>query len=628
MDNWLERSILAIVLGILVFGSLAMGAVPTASFLVIQGAVVVAMILWGLRLCISQKPQLLWPPLGWVVLAFTALAIGRYFTADIEYVARQELIQVLVCTAVYFIAVNNLYRQEYAQIISFTLIFLGMGIAGYAAFQFFTHSNHVWHLITPYVGRGTGTYISPNNLAGFLEMLIPLAFAYVLAGRMKPLLRILLGYAALVMMVGLMVTFSRGGWMACSLALFFLLGVMLTQRGHRLPALALLVVMLGSGTLFVTQYLSKTASYIKRTEVTNDKNQIDLDLRAGMWRAAEQMWRDNFWFGTGPAHFDYRFREYRPESVQARPDRAHNDYLNLLADWGVIGGIIVLAGMATFAAGLWKTWRHVRRSENDLNSRNSNRFAFFTGAAASLLALAVHSTIDFNLHIPANALIGVTLLALLSSNLRFATENYWVNMRLPLKSVATAALAISVIYLGYETSRHAREYCWLSKAERLPNFSYEQAAAWEKAFAVEPMNFTTSYNIGEVYRTRSFEGGDNYANLAKTAMDWYARGIKLNPHDGYNYLRTGMCLDWLDRHAEAPPFLSHAEALDPNGYFTVANIGWHYLQTGDYPAAKVWCERSLRLKWSDNPIASSCLKVAEQKLAEQASGKTIFVPQL
>ena len=108
------------------------------------------------------------------------------------------------------------------------------------------------------------------------------------------------------------------------------------------------------------------------------------------------------------------------------PDRAHNDYLNLLADWGAAGGIIVLAGMVAFGAGLRKTWKHVRPSENDFGRGLSNRFAFFLGAAAGLLALAVHSVVDFNLHIPANAILGVTLLALLSSNLRFATERYWL----------------------------------------------------------------------------------------------------------------------------------------------------------------------------------------------------------
>ena len=126
-----------------------------------------------------------------------------------------------------FIAiVNNLYRQEFSQIISFTLIFLAMGISAYAVFQYFTHSERVWNLVAMYSGRGTGTYISPNNLACFLAMILPLALAYLLAGRITPMMRIVLGYAALVILVGIAVTFSRGGWMACAAALLALLGIL------------------------------------------------------------------------------------------------------------------------------------------------------------------------------------------------------------------------------------------------------------------------------------------------------------------------------------------------------------------------------------------------------------------
>ena len=625
LDRWCERSILGLVLGILVFGPLAMGAVDALEFVVIQGLTVAVMLVWALRLWISPKPRLLWPPLGWAVLAFAALAIGRYLTADIEYVARLEMIQVLMYAFLFFAIVNNLYRQESAQIISFTLIFLAMGISCFAVYQFLTHSNRVWDYVSPYLGRASGTYISPNNFAGFLEMLLPLATAYILVGRMKPVVRILLGYAALVMLAGMAVTFSRGGWVAVAVALLVLLGILIFHRNHRLPALLLLVVLAGGGTVFVTNYLSKTLSYIQRVETDlQDKPENILNLRRGMWTAAEQMWRDHFWWGVGPAHYDYCFREYRPESVQANPDRAHNDYLNLLADWGAAGGIIVLAGMVAFGAGLRKTWKYVRPPENDFGRGMSNRFAFFLGASAGLLALAVHSVVDFNLHIPANAILGVTLLALLSSNLRFATERYWLGARLPVKMLATLALVAGVAYLSCQGWRRGHEAVWLARAEPLPNFSTQRAAALNTAFEFEPMNFETAYNIGECFRTQSFDGGQNYEALAKTAMQWYARGMKLDPHNGYNYLRYGMCLDWLEKHDEAGPYFNRADALDPNGYYTAANVGWHYIQAGNYAAARPWLERSLRLEWQGNDIARSYLDIVERKLVENASGQGVL----
>jgi O-antigen ligase len=624
LDRWCERTILGLVLGILVFGPLAMGAVDAPKFLVLQGLTAAVMLVWGLRLWVGPKPQLLRVPLGWVVLAFAALAIGRYLTADIEYVARRELIQVLVCAFLFFVIVNNLYRQESVQTISFTLIFLALGISCFAVYQFLTHSNRVWDYVSPYPGRASGTYISPNNLAGFLEMLAPLALAYVLVGRMKPVVRILLGYAVLVMLAGMAVTFSRGGWVAVTVGLLALLGILAFHRNHRLPAILLLIVMVGGGTVFITQFLSKTISYIHRVGTSEDSGQLDFAIRRDLWMTAGQMWQDHFWWGVGPAHYDYCFREYRPESIQMSPDRTHNDYLNLLADWGAVGGIIVLAGMVTFGAGLRKTWKYARPSENDFGRGLSNRFAFFLGASAGLLALAVHSVVDFNLHIPANAIVGVTLLALLSSNLRFATERYWLRAGLLVRGPATVALIAGMAYLGGQGWRLGREALWLTRAEPLPNFSPERAAAWEKAFAVEPMNFETAYNLGECFRTQSFDGGQNYEALAKTAMQWYGRGMTLNPHDGYNYLRYGMCLDWLDKHDEAGPYFNRADALDPNGYYSEANIGWHYVQTGDYAAARPWLERSLRLCGLENGAASSYLEITERKLVENASGQGLL----
>jgi tetratricopeptide (TPR) repeat protein len=334
------------------------------------------------------------------------------------------------------------------------------------------------------------------------------------------------------------------------------------------------------------------------------------------------MWRDNFWWGAGPAHYDYRFRQYRSEHIQLRPDRAHNDYLNLLADWGAVGGIIVLAGMAVFAAGLWQTRKYVQRAKKDFGNGRSNRFAFFLGASAGLLALAIHSVVDFNLHIPANAILGVALLALLASNLRFATGKFWLNLRLPFRIFLTLALAAGVAYLGWQECRRGREYVWLARAEQLPNFSPERAAAWKKAFDAEPENFQTAYNIGECCRTESFDGGQDSDALAKEAMQWYERGWRLDRFDGYDYLRYGMCLDWLDRHDEAAPYFNRADALDPNGYFTAANIGWHYVQAGDYAAARPWLERSLQLEWDNNLIAKSYLDLVRRRLLEDASGQS------
>jgi tetratricopeptide (TPR) repeat protein len=153
------------------------------------------------------------------------------------------------------------------------------------------------------------------------------------------------------------------------------------------------------------------------------------------------------------------------------------------------------------------------------------------------------------------------------------------------------------------------------------------------------MNPQTAFALGEAFRHQSQEGGEFYEGqqgmdfrrLAEQAMSWYGRGMKLNPWDSRNFAGYGWCLDWLDRPAESGPYFNEAEALDPNNYFNLDLIGLHYMQTGDYAAARPWFERSLRLQWQDNSIAQSYLVLANARLLEAAtneiSARLLAAPQ-
>src|SRR6185312_12639694 len=124
----------------------------------------------------------------------------------------------------------------------------------------------------------------------------------------------------------------------------------------------------------------------------------DTVSRQRIWRSAYQMWQDRFWFGAGPAHFDYRFGAYRPPypEIQMRPDRVHNDYLNTLADWGVVGAALVASAWALLYLSVLRGWKYFNRDPAEFGSKTSNRAAFVLGAATGLLAILVHSFTDFN----------------------------------------------------------------------------------------------------------------------------------------------------------------------------------------------------------------------------------------
>jgi len=615
LDRWCELGIVGLVLAILVFGPLATGAVRGQDFLVIQALTVGVLLLWALRFWLNKTYRVLWPPACWGVGIFLIYAIARYQYADLEYVARQELMRVLIYAVLFLAIVNNLSRQESTQLVTLTLIFLGMLISLYAIYQYLTRSEYVWTFLRPriYAGRASGTYICPNHLAGFLEMLIPLGLACVVTGRFKPVTKVMLGYASLAMLLGLGVTISRAGWAATAVALLAMFALLLRHRDYRLPSLVLLVVLVASGFFFI----QKSFSAQRRIEKTFVLGQDE--TRFLILSAASKMWRDHFWWGVGPAHFDYRFHEYRParDTAQMRPDRVHNDYLNTLADWGMVGALLVLLAWILFYGSVLKSWRFLQRGTGDLGGKRSNRFAFVLGASFGLLAILLHSFSDFNMHIPANAILAVTLMALTASHGRFATDSYWVSLKVPGKILGTLVLLATVIYFGGQGWRRYREHQALQQAERFRQNQDKRIAALQNAILIEPMNFETCYTMGEIFRAQSWQGRDGYQRLAQRAIKWYQRSRALNPFDSLSFLREGMCLDWIGEPDQAEPLFRQAVKLDPNGYYTLALMGWHFVQLEDYQEAQKWFVQSQRSNFKSNPITDSYLEIIQRKLAEQ-----------
>lgn len=655
LDRWCERGILGLTLCILVFGPVAAGAVGVWEYLVIQGLTISVVGLWGVRIWIQGNYRLLWPPICWLVIAFTAYAIVRYQFAEIEYVARGELIRVLTYAFLFFVVVNNLHSQESTQTCVFALIFLGMTVSLYSIYQFITNSPYVWHLLGPeikpeqYMKRASGTFICPNNFAGFLEMLVPLGLAMTLKGRFQPTTRVLLGYASVAMLAGIGVSVSRGGWIATGAALLVLFAILVRYRDSRLPAIAFLVLLFGLGAVFLKQGYQAQKRWHQMFLAGGDV----FDERIYIWKSAVEIWKGHPWVGAGPAHFDEVFPQYRPEIVQLRPGRAHNDYLNTLADWGVIGAGLVASAILFLIWGIGRTWRFVQRS-GDLVAKPSSRAAFVLGAAVGLLAISIHSMTDFNMHIPANAIVAISLMAMLSGYVRFATERYWVTMSWVTRVFLTVALVVGIGYLGQQGMKRVREQRMLDHADaaqksgqtRMDALSkiwkeadagknldwgevdrlsaeyqkqlLEQIDFRKQAHAIDPNNFETTYRIGEIYRDQAWQRGQGYQELALKAMSWFSKGMSLNPYNSYNFARYGMCLDLLGRASGASRYFKRALELDPKSYYIVALMGWHFFNIEDYAQSKRWFEESRRLwDWRWNQMAASYLPIIEQRLKEQ-----------
>ncbi len=625
LDRLCERGILVLVGLILIFGPLAFGAVGAPQAVVIQALTASVLLLWMARIALGRPYRLLWAPMCWAVTAFVVYAVVRYRMVlaenGVEMLARQELLQILVYGFLFLAILNNLSRQESTQILSMTLVAVGALISLYAVYQFLTKSGRV--LWTPqyanYLGRASGTYVNPNHMAGFLEMILPLGLAYTLTGRFQPATKVFIGYGTLCVFAGIGVSVSRGAWVATGAGLLVFFGLLMRQRGQRLAAIVFCVLLVGAFTMFV-----KNLSVLQRRGGIDAEGRILDIVRLQLWKPAYQMWQDHFWWGAGPGHYDQVFRVYRPDDIQMRPLYAHNDYLNTLADYGLVGAVLIAAAVILLYTGVFQSWKFVRRS-NDLTTKRSNRSAFVLGAAAGLVSLLVHSVADFNMHIPANALVAVTLMALITGHLRFATERYWLRMGWLGKPLLILTCLAGGFSLAQQAVTRARETVLLNRASRATDI--DSKLNWLKAaHQVEPNNFETTYEIGETLRLASWEGLGNYRELAAEAIQWFERGAKLNRFDPYNHVKWGMALHWLDRPDEAGPRFDAALKLDPKNYIIQGLVGWHYFQLGNWAESKRWFEQAVfQAHWHPDPqfkryeTGQIYLRLIEKKLAEEAS---------
>ena len=552
--------------------------------------------------------------MAWAVAAFLLYAVLRYHTAIVEYTARGELLRVALYAVVFFVVSNNLTRHASANWVVGAMLAVGTFAAMYGILQVLTKSSLVWNFIRPeqYLGRASGTYICPNHLAGWLELSLPLGLAYLLAGRLNHLARILTGYAVAVMFVGLAVTESRGAWVATALMLLGFFAVLLRQRGQRVPALVLMLLVAGVAVWFVAE-AGNSSGRVRQLLGLEQLN----DARQHVWPAAVKIWQANFWWGAGPAHFDHLFRIYRGPELQARPERVHNDYLNTLADWGVVGAVLVTIALVLLFWGVARVWRHVQREGNDFRSAQTNRGAFVLGASAGLVALLLHGVTDFNFHIPANALAAVALMALLAAHWRFATSDYRVRLGVAGRVALTVLGLVTAVWLGQQATLRGIERQLLTRSDEPSGTREQQLALLRQAHALEPMNAQTCFSIGEVLRVEAWDRPPGYDETAREAMAWFERAWTLNPYDGYARLRYGMCLDLLGERQQATRYFLRALELDPNGAFTLTHVGWHYCQLEEWEKARVHLQRSAERHGVDHTMTLIFLQLAHDRLAEQ-----------
>jgi O-antigen ligase len=534
---------------VLITGPLILGADRLWIELPLLGAAALLLVVQGLRLTVRPPgAQSGADAIDLSVALFVLYAIVRWLTSPAEYFSRIEAMDVVAYAGVFFTCRYGMANRKYCMALLYLLVILGVGETAFGYYL----SNHLdWFPFVPaerlqldYAPRWVGTYESPNHYAALLVMAIGAALALGSFSKLAWPVRIILFYVSIMMMVGVMYSGSRGGWIALLAAIFGLviMGIRNGTMRWWLPVTGALALIAVSGFLFSLSPVAQDRLADARNLIFGGR--LAADPRVQLAADALRIAHDHPFFGTGPGTFVFIYPRYQDSTFASQAEVSHNDYLNCLDDYGLVG-----FGVALFfvAAVTLKFFRPLV-----VDNRWQDRVLVATGFAA-WVALLVHSLVDFNLHIPANALLLFSLTGLALGRLK--EEWHWSTLSLaPLgRWLGWGVVLLSLIY-GVEVARTA-----------LSDWAYERAVAREdeapisesiagaeEALGYDRGNAQALVFLGDLHRYQAALQKNNEDRLSEgqKALDAYQKALQANSLDDSVQARMGMASDLMRK---SPP---------------------------------------------------------------------------
>jgi O-antigen ligase len=371
---------------------------------------------WRIRLSFAPSDLCLFS-----VVLLTGYLSARALTSPVVQYAREDLFIILGCFVAYLLTTTVLShpRWRLALVALVALLILGNLAIGFVQFS----GQWAFHVVPGFArtfgeGRVGGFFNNANHLAAFLVMAICLCSGLATFGRGSAALKLLLAFLSLAAGIGLVLTQSRGGLLALGCSMVALCGLSLwvvwqTQR-HLFSRVLLglsIAAVLGGAVLYQVG-----AEQMKKRLISR---RADHDIRAPIWESARTQHTLSPTVGLGSRMFYDYCMTLRPASMQRRDLDAlfvHNEYLQMLADYGWVGlALAVVAICCHLLHGLKFLLWFVREKYAHTGSLVSNTLALTLGAMAGLLGVLLHAGVEFHFHVAATALLAAVLAGLLAN---------------------------------------------------------------------------------------------------------------------------------------------------------------------------------------------------------------------
>ena len=333
------------------------------------------------------------------------------------YTTENEWAKLVAYAIVFFLMTRVIRSRTQINRLLHIIFIMGCLEAVYSFLQFFSGAK----LLDLYPARGSfvsGSFVNKNHFAGYLEMVIPLCFALLLTqfrrnGSTRAKLApehfretypkvFLLLLALFFMVAALLLSGSRGGIVSFSCATMFF--VLLARQRRLLRRKVVLVLIFIALSIALTIFLNPDILTQRIYTFNSLESDSSFQVRRELWRSALHIFQDYPINGSGLGSFTHLNPRYRTFRDHLRHyEYAENDYVQLLAESGIIGTVLLLLAGFTLGVQLFTLWRQ----------RHSRwKIALVAGGMSGMFSLLIHSGTDFNLRIPSNALLFVTIAAL------------------------------------------------------------------------------------------------------------------------------------------------------------------------------------------------------------------------
>ncbi|MGB8166236.1 MAG: O-antigen ligase family protein [Chthoniobacteraceae bacterium] len=417
-----------------------------------------------------------------------------------------------------------------------------------------------------YGARASGMFISSIHLAGYLEAVGVLALSLAVWSSWSLWARIGLGYLTVVCYAGVAVTGSRGGYLSSVFSLVVFAAISLwVWRSVNPGRFARSALIAG---LALVAFVGGSVAVMQRSDLLRARLGaiVAKDVRIYNWQAALDQFKISPVFGTGAGTHLYFGRFFRRPQIQSDPEHAHSDYLEMLAEYGLVG----LAGITIFVffhahTCLRAIGASARTAPGDpYHSFRDNRLALQIGALSAIAAYLAHSVTDFNLHIPGNALLFAFIFGIAANpnGATYAESTRASGARL--SQVILPALSLWLIISG--VTKFPGDY-WCEKARVAMHYRDYPAAleSAQKSLHFETRNPDTFKLLAGASTGLALRevNSDKRSALLNDAIAACQNAVRLFPYDEDALMRLARTLDEAKRFREAREAYQKAIALDP-----------------------------------------------------------------